>query len=107
MTEPLPQYRVSYTRTMPPDADTPNGCSVYCDDNDDRADQCIVDVGGVEFRFGRSTFDADRWESGKDRLESALQKTFEQGRAVQRQIMRDALGIPTNWGGPMHGRSGT
>jgi hypothetical protein len=107
MSDPKPHYRVSYTRTLPPDDEMPNGCSVYCDDNDERADKCIIDVDGQEFTFGRSTFDPTRWDSARDRLESALQKTFEQGRAVQRQIMRDALGLPNNWGGPMHGRSGT
>jgi len=106
MTDHAPTYNTSYTKTLPPDDDHPRGCSVYCDADDPDADQCIIKVGHNEFTFDRSTFDPKRWELGRDRLESALQHAFDQGRSVQRQIIRDALGMPTGWGGALHGRSG-
>lgn len=105
-TERGPSYRVSYTRPIEPCPDMPSGGAVYCGEDDERATRCIIEISRQEFEFGRSDFDPKRWDIGRDRLERALKTAFDQGRAEQRQIIRDALGLPTNWGGAMHGRSG-
>ena len=107
MTDHKPNYRVSYTRPVPPDDEMPHGGTVYCEAGDERATRCIVEIDRQEFEFGRASFDATRWDPARDRLERALQCAFDQGRATQRQIIRDALGMPNGWGGQMHGRSGT
>ena len=105
--KPKPHLTVSCSRLVPPDDEFPRGCRVRCEEDDPRADECVVKTGGREFRFGRSPIDPTRWDPAMDTLKWALQHVFDEGRAAQRQIMRDALGLPTAWGGEMHGRSGT
>lgn len=105
--KPAPYVTVTYSRQMPPDTDFPRGYGRRCEADDPLADLCIIKIGDHEFRFGRSTFDLTRWDSARDTLEWALQHAFDQGRAAQRQIIRDALGMPNAWGGDRHGKSGT
>lgn len=107
MAEPKPNTLIRYTKMLGPDDEHPKGVRVYCTEADDDADECILTISSThEFRFGRSKFDPKRWDPALDTLERALQAAFEQGRAEQRQIMRDALGLTTQWGGELHGRSG-
>lgn len=107
MTQPAPRYRVAYTKQLPPSKDGRPGARVHCEKDDEEADQCTIEVARQEFTFGRSRFDPGRWDPARDTLEHALLVVFEQGRAEQRQIMRDALGLKNEWGGDLHGRSGT
>ncbi len=98
--------RKRYMRLVPAEDGEPVGARVYCDADHPDADQCIVEVGDQRFDFDRSTFDRKFWDPNLARLERALALVYERGRADQRQTIRDALGLPNNRGGDMHGRSG-
>lgn len=100
------QINRRYTRMLPPDGEHPVGARVYCEADHPDADQCTIQIGNAELSYSRSTFDRRFWDPDLGRLLLALDKAYEDGKADQRQIVRDALGLPNNWGGEMHGRSG-
>lgn len=76
--------------------------------NRNHADIARIDFGdscNVDLYTGENP--GEFYQPNLDLLIRMFQKAHEAGQADARQSIRSALGIPNNWGGPMHGRSGT
>lgn len=87
-----PRYRVSYVKRSEMEDGRP--CQVYCAEDDPDAIEAVVELTGMqyqEWRFGRASYDATRWDGGLDKLLRAFAVAFEQGVGHQKLLIRNTL----------------
>ena len=81
------RYRLSHSK--PSQMEDGQSCRVYCEESE--ADEAIVEINCVEFRFARASYDATRWEPGLRNFIRALEVAFDQGVSRQKVVIRETL----------------